>query len=62
MYSGNPVDDFLAHDQEQEAWLRKRPKCQICGDHIQEESAHYIDGFGWICDSCLRDSRKDIDD
>ena len=54
-------DLFFAHDAEQEAWLRKRPVCICCGEHIQEEMAHQINGEYW-CDKCLDDTRVYIED
>lgn len=49
-------DFFLAHDTEQEEWLKKRPTCTCCGEPIQDESAHLISGEYW-CDKCLDDTR-----
>ena len=33
-------DLWEQHDAEQEAWLRKRPMCDCCGERIQDESYH----------------------
>lgn len=30
-------DDFLARDAEDEAWLKKLPKCAYCNKPIQDE-------------------------
>lgn len=45
-------DLWEQHDAEQEEWLRKRPMCDCCGERIQDESYHQINGER-ICDRCL---------
>lgn len=37
-------DLWEQHDAEQEEWLRKRPMCDCCGERIQDESYHQING------------------
>lgn len=59
MYSDNPVNDFLAHDAEQESQPIKLPRCAECGEHIQQESAVNIGG-DLYCDSCLDVLRESI--
>lgn len=53
----DPVADFNAWDAEQESWLARRPECADCEQHIQEESAYYINGE-WICESCMEAYRQ----
>ena len=55
LYSGDPITDFLRHDAQQEAWLRHRPKCCLCGEHIQDEPAYRFSGKKetWICEECM---------
>lgn len=36
-------DLWVEHDLEQEKWLRSRPKCEWCKEHIQDENAIEID-------------------
>ena len=55
------VDLFFANAAGKEAWLRKRPVCICCGEHIQEEMAHQINGEYW-CDKCLDDTRVYIEE
>lgn len=54
-YSGDPVQDYLRHDAQQEAWLRSRPKCSCCGERIQDEQAYHFEGKKeiWICEECM---------
>jgi hypothetical protein len=42
--SGDPLDDFARRDREQSKWLRSRPTCSCCGQHIQEERLLHIEG------------------
>ena len=62
MWTGDAYSDFLLHEAEKERWLRKRPKCRICEEHIQEEDAFFVDDIGWICDRCLYENRRNIDE
>lgn len=60
------MSDFQVYLQEQadidaDKWLNKRPVCAYCGEHIQEEYAHYINDE-WICDDCMRDFERSVDD
>ena len=52
--------DFEEHDRMQSEWLKKRPKCICCGEHIQDDSAVQIMG-NYYCDRCLDDMRVYID-
>lgn len=61
MRTDDPIRDSMARDAEYELWLSDRPICQCCGEHIQDESAVYLDGK-WYCDKCLKDNRRYIDD
>ena len=63
MWTDDPVKDFERHDAEQQKWLKKRPKCAWCDEHIQEESAIYFEGENeWMCDSCADSMRRYIDE
>ena len=44
MSFGDPLDDFTRWEHEQEEWLKSRPKCDHCGQHIQDERFLHIDG------------------
>lgn len=57
-YSNDPLADFHAHDNEQEARLDKLPKCAECGEPIQQEFAVRIKGE-WFCDRCLDANREE---
>lgn len=52
MYCPDNYDLYRQHEAEQEAWLEKRPKCSVCGEHIQDDTLYDIDG-GLYCERCL---------
>lgn len=56
-YTDDPVADFDAYDRENHIWLKKRPICIHCHEHIQDEYAYMIDGE-WVCEGCLKHYRK----
>ena len=41
--SNDPEADFVRREREQEAWLKSRPVCAYCKEHIQDERLMYID-------------------
>ena len=61
-YSDDPIRDFARHDREQAKWLEKLPKCDICGEPIQDNH-YYLIGSDKVCKDCLEtEFRKDNDD
>ena len=54
-------DLWSAHDAEQERKLNMLPKCDCCGEPIQQDSVVRIGGKLY-CDYCLDDFRRDIED
>lgn len=42
--SGDPLDDFARREWEQEKWLRSRPFCAKCNQHIHDEKLWVIEG------------------
>lgn len=56
--------DLDAWEQSQEQWLSMRPVCDICGEHIQDDTAMRIclSGINYtICNGCIKDHEVDID-
>ena len=49
--------DFSDHDLEQEEWLRSRPKCSECKEHIQEDYCFNVDGE-ILCEDCMNDKYR----
>ena len=59
--SDDPAADFARHDREQELQLAERPKCDICGEPIQDDHYYQINGDN-VCPRCLNDEfRKEIE-
>ncbi len=54
-------DLWLAHDNDHEEWLQRRPVCACCGEHIQEDYVSQIGGE-YYGDGCLEDLRVYIGD
>jgi formylmethanofuran dehydrogenase subunit E len=51
----------MKHDARQQAWLDKLPKCENCGQAIQQDTAVEIEGCLY-CDECLnKDLRVSIE-
>lgn len=53
----DPIDDFERWDDEQSRMLERLPKCERCGEPIQQESAVRIDN-DYYCDECLAEMRE----
>lgn len=53
-------DLWETRDREQEAWRERLPRCMNCGEHIQQETAVYLDCVHkWVCDECA-DNREEV--
>lgn len=52
-YTDDPVMDYINHDKEQTRWLLRRPVCDICKEHIQDDVMYKIDGEIY-CEECMR--------
>lgn len=51
-WSDNPVADFNSHCDEEERWLMRRPKCDYCEEHIQDDTYFEINDEK-ICKECM---------
>lgn len=60
MRSDDPLKDFWEYSNEQEDWLEKRPVCDQCGEHIQDDHYYFINGET-LCESCMYWYKKWID-
>lgn len=56
--TGDPHADFDAWDRKRETALEKLPKCENCGEPIQEECLYDIDGELY-CDECIGEVVKE---
>lgn len=57
-YTDDPLADFEAWDEHQNEQLERLPVCMDCEQHIQDETAYYINGE-WICEDCM-DAYKQV--
>lgn len=57
-YTDDPLADFEAWDEQREKRLERLPVCVDCDNHIQDETAYYINGE-WICEDCM-DAYKQV--
>lgn len=60
-FTDDPISDFNRWDAEQQAKLYKLPICSECNEPIQEEYCYEING-GYICECCMNEHRKWVDD
>lgn len=62
LYTDNPVRDAMNYDMERQKELDSLPKCDICGQPIQDEDLYDLDGT-LVCEECLnREYKKPVDD
>lgn len=54
-------DMWKEHEWEKERWLKKRPICHECGEHIQEDYAWQFNGK-YICEECLNQHKVEIEE
>lgn len=47
-YTDDPIADFHRHDSEQEKALENLPKCDYCGEPIQDDYYYDIDDY-FLC-------------
>ena len=52
MYTNDPYRDFEAYEEDVAAWLKKRPTCEWCGEHIQEETYFEPEPGLKLCEDC----------
>lgn len=49
------MKSYEEYESENEKWLRKRPKCECCGEHISDPDYYDCDDYDVICYECLLD-------
>ncbi len=52
IYCPDALDQYNAYADRLETALSQLPKCEICGEPIEQEMAVKLDG-GYYCDNCL---------
>lgn len=54
MYVPENYDWYRTKEAEEEKWLQNRPRCENCGEHIQDEYLYDVDG-AVLCEECMKD-------
>ena len=63
--SDDPARDAERYMMAQDIRLARRPKCDCCGEHIQDDTAmHYVTSkFDiWLCLECIEDNTEYIEE
>lgn len=60
IFTADPVADAERYTADLDARLRRRPVCDCCGEHIQDERALHYKGI-WLCDSCRSGNEEYIE-
>lgn len=58
-----PIDNyelFKIHEDEHNAWLKSRPKCEGCGHRIQDDECYNL-GDGLYCNTCVEGYKVSTD-
>ena len=50
--------DLLQAEKERDEYFSKLPKCDCCGEHIQDDFLYDINGF-LLCEDCVSISQED---
>lgn len=58
MFTDDPIQDFLRYDREQQRKLDKLPKCDICGEPLQDGYYYLINGEA-LCHDCLDNNYRE---
>lgn len=58
-FTDDPVADAERYMAEQEAELKKLPRCCECDEPIQQTDAYYINDE-WMCDRCMDGYRREV--
>jgi formylmethanofuran dehydrogenase subunit E len=56
-WSDDPLMDFYRHERQIEEELSRLPKCNECGEPIQDDHCFEINGE-FICEECLNDNHR----
>ena len=61
MYVPDNLDAYNEYSSRQESRLDARPKCEECGNPIQDEGCYYINGE-LICNECMEGYKVNTED
>ena len=61
MYVPENYDFYRIHEAQQQKQLERCPRCENCGENIQDEYLYDVDG-AVFCEECMKDLyRKDTE-
>lgn len=55
----DPIADFNRYEEERQAKLEKLPKCDECGEYIQDDCLYEFNDT-LICEECLKDNHRKL--
>lgn len=58
--SDDPARDAERYMADLDKKLAKRPMCDYCQNHIQDDSALHYNGI-WLCNSCISCLQEEIE-
>ena len=59
-FSDDPARDAERYMAYLDKRLKRRPVCDCCGEHIQQDRALCFNG-SWICDDCIEFLTQEIE-
>ena len=59
-YSDDPARDAERYIADLDKKLERRPVCDVCGHHIQQDLALCFNG-SWICNDCMEYLMQEIE-
>lgn len=59
-YTDDPAADAERYMADLDKKLERRPVCDCCGEHIQDDFALHYNGV-WLCESCVSSHEEYIE-
>lgn len=61
LFTDDPISDYDRYCNEQQKKLDRLPECSECGEKIMDEYCYEVNGE-YICERCMQDHRKAVED
>ena len=61
-YCPDNYDAWKKHDQQETDWLNSRPRCEHCGEAIQDEDLFDLEGTLYHIDCAMEEFKKKTED
>lgn len=59
-WSDDPARDAERYIADLDKQLERRPVCDCCGEHIQDEMVLHYKGI-WLCEDCMDNHREYVE-